>query len=125
MNEKNINDLVLFLVNTIKESKDFVLGQAPSVLNEILIKEIVLDWVWFSIGLFFILLNLFILIKFGRKILDDMNGNCDWSPPLIVCLVVSGFVSIMMFLINMFALISVYLAPKVFLLEYLNNLVRR
>lgn len=124
-------DVVKWLRDVVPQTKDFVVEQAPAVIQEIVTRAIALS----SVGLFFgvvaitiSILAIKVLIKaretrlseedsYDRRHVSDMEGG-------MYGLSIPAFITGMaLTAANSYKLIYVLSAPKLYILEYLRNIM--
>lgn len=132
MNEKTldtINSTLLSLINTTKEAAGFVAGEIPDVLHQLLVWKLVDSLVGFFTGILMLFLSVY-LIRSGYKswkLAQEEPFNrgytaqqcAFWFGGVLLCLV-----SLLIMSLN-FDWLQIWLAPKVYLLEYAGKLVSR
>lgn len=105
-------NLIQELTNILKDSKEFVVAQAPDVLQQLISFTFTLDLVWTIIaGLLFVLF----VAGFIYNWLEDNEGS------VVICAIASIVFFILLGIASS-ELIEVTRAPKVFLLEKLVSL---
>ena len=122
MNEKienNIEQILNYLQEGVQTAGSFVAEQTPLLIQEILSYHLLYHGTWLSIGVLLLLSVIFCFVYFARKI--------DWSDGIesIYLLGVIGFVaSIGIILGNVFTFIKIIVAPRLYLLEYVSDLIK-
>ena len=122
MNEELVEKTQLAMVEMIEsivKAKDFAVDQAPEVVSQLLAYNTLLYASWSALWVACIILSAWGLWKFIALVKDDD----DWIPGVVftvVCLVVS-LCALIETTFN--GWIKIWLAPKVWLLEYAANLV--
>lgn len=120
MNE-TVKKLVDGLILAIQGTVNFVNVQLPDVVKQLLAYNAAMDWMWIIVGAVFMILAT-VMIIFSVKCYKNDNDNP-------ICLVF-GFIAficlligIPMLLCNIPDLLKIYLAPKLYLLDYLKTLI--
>lgn len=124
-------DLTTELINEIltilKSTKSFVVNQMPDVVQQILHWSIAESALLILIGLGMFVGAVWGLIKIRQKWKDRANHYDDDEFLFIISAigcVCGGFVSVPIFFINLFSLVKILVAPKIYLLEYFTGLLR-
>ncbi len=118
-------ELIKELVTVLKESKHFVLEQAPEVFQQIVKYEMVKSLMYLIIGLGFLVITCF--SAKGIKTLVKNNEGKDYyqstGEGLIIALTLtltfSMIIGIILIADNLSGFVQVIYAPKVFIMEYL------
>lgn len=117
--EKSSEKLLEFIEKTGEQTVDFAREQVPLVIQE------VLEWGFYShlinaVGCLFIVIFLVIILKKTWKYLDDSPIVIVWGAGVIICFALTC---------AMFhsgtTCVKIKVAPRLYLIESLNELVRR
>lgn len=97
---------------------DFIAGQIPDVVKELLAYYTATDIFWILISI----LGFFGTWALYRWAIRMYEIDSDYGPMYILpaC---SGILSIIIFMVNILDLLKIMVAPKLYLLEYAANLV--
>lgn len=126
MDASIVNNALVSIINDVASAKNFILSQAPDVISQLI------QWNTIKYGslvLFLGVLALFMYIcgiYLHKKYLSEPDGDRRDDEDLaigagaayIVGIAISVFV-----VWNIFALVKIYVAPKVWLIEYAARLV--
>lgn len=117
MKEETITQLLQFLLDTLQETKDFTLDQAPVFVQELLM------WYFYE-HLFFAGFGVLVIL-FGLAIGWILKKNLSPNDqPIRYTAYLGGWIIGLLFLIsNTYDLIKVSVAPKVVLLEMVRNFI--
>lgn len=115
MESDKLNELAEFVLKTLNEGKDFVAEQAPLVMQELL------TWKAWQHGLTVILLIIGAVAMFwGGKLLLNASFKTTEPEPgaLGVCSLVGGATCCGFCVWQVFCLVQVLVAPRVYLIEW-------
>lgn len=131
---ENINEII----NWIKVGGGFASEQAPLFINELLRYELTSKYINISFELILLILSLIVIIKCKPIIIKlreqykpSLHGyeHYDISNELISIYIIfyvscfSAFIVALCVIIDIKAIIKIYAAPKLFIFEYLQNLL--
>jgi hypothetical protein len=119
LEQKSIN-LLNWLDQTIKTTADFGAEQIPLFIQELLRYNYWMSLIWFVVGALLTIALLFTgykLIKYCLKI--DANENIPFV--IFLALPLSGSIVLM---VNNTEWIMIQLAPRVYLLEYVKDMIK-
>ena len=127
---KEIAEKLLEMLQTAGEIKEFTLTQAPDIIQQILLWHTIESTLALMLGLVFILIAVFCIVKFPsflKKSESTMESNIYdaytvCSGIIGVCAIIAGPI---LFLENILIMIKILVTPKIFLLEYLSEIVKR
>lgn len=125
MNEELQQALAEMITSSVAVAGDalaFTKEQLPEVVQQLLVWKMTLSIVWFSIGLLFLIASVVLLYKSNLmdsniEYDDDINVGVAAISSVLVCIGIPSVVC------NL-AWLQIWLAPKVYLIEYAANLVR-
>lgn len=109
------------LIDAATQAGEFIKGQIPLVVQELLRFHLAVDIAWMILSLGFAAAFVW-LIKFGRRQVEKDKWS-DWDFGVVF----SGFgvaASVISFFFATIALLKITLAPRVWLIEYAADLVR-
>lgn len=130
----NVESTLVSLFNTaVQTGKDvyaFAQEQAPELVREVLVYHTAVDATWIILGLI-----VMIGANMGRAKLwqcylrekefgDTCSTQGDWQFSAIMASCIGGFIGGVMILPNLFHLIKVVFAPRMFLIEYVSALIK-
>jgi hypothetical protein len=127
-----LNDILTSFIGLLKDTKDFVMKEAPAVLREIVVFYRALYTLQFIGGLLFVVGGLILLhqgycvpheIKEGYNGFITSKDTPDFAIFLWVMAGISGLVGIVSMGCMLEAVLQIWLAPKVFLLEYISRML--
>jgi len=107
------------LEGAVKTSSDFVVEQAPLVLQELLLRERIVTGVVVFISLGLALLAVLFGIagsNYEKKNPSD-DGDFPYVVGFLVCAFISAFISIVTAIANFYPFITCWFMPRVFILE--------
>ena len=119
--EDNINAFLSELSTVLKDTKSFVLAQAPDIIKQIVSLEIVNSIFWVCVPLCFIISSVLLVIWSMYNITSVFN--CSGASPIYIFATIVILISLINFLDNVERLIKISVAPKIYLIEYLKNLI--
>lgn len=107
------------LLTVVKDSKQFILEQAPDVVQEIIRWGIGKNCFQLILGTLFLLISwkLYLAKLKGKEWVDDE------IMPVVLAVGILGVGGALLAPSSIFNLIKIYAAPKLYILEYLGNLV--
>lgn len=102
---------------------DFIVGQIPDVVQQILtwnLVQAIIICVITAIVFFF-------LFQYGKRVNAKGRGEHDDDKRIagMVVMIASSFISFFVFTCNMMKAVQIYVAPKLWLLEYAVGLLKR
>lgn len=113
-------DMIQKIQTGVDQGTSFVSSQAPLIMQEIVLRGIILSAVWLAVGavaLFFSAWLTQACIKMAEQ-----DGDSDWY----MCAALSGLLlgggSLAVFLVNLVNLFSCIFAPRLYILEQLKAL---
>ncbi len=117
------NRLLKLLADGVEQGKDFVLTQAPEVVQQLILWKRAEHTAWVCMGL----VGMVVVYFVGRRcyawiVKDNRHGELEE----LLCLLgipSAALLFLLMLLFNIAPCLQVWLAPKVYLLEYLTKLV--
>ena len=125
MTTQEIKDQALQLaINTAIQTKTFVMEQIPDVVKQLIAYNIAADIFWISLWVIVSGVWGYILKKLWPAKKEYYPGD-DPRVPLVVFSVAIWVIAIIVTLYIGFDLLKLTLAPKVWLIEYMANLVNR
>ena len=124
MNEKienNIEQILNYIHNGIKNAGDFVVEQTPLLVQEILTYNLIFHGSLVGIGIFIAVMLISLTLYFWPKI--------NWKDVDQVMILMFGNLfgwatSIVLILINVFTVIKIIFAPRLYLIEYVSDLIK-
>ncbi len=114
-------DLAKELLTMLKSTKEFVIEQAPDVVQQLIAYSTVESSICLFVSLVIVVVGAS-LIRSGLKSLKKDKYD-DFAMICVVAGSISGVVGLTAITINSMALAKVLVAPKIFLIEYLSRLV--
>ena len=129
MNEKTaelINEILQKGIKAAEITGDFAIEQAPEVIQQLLLWKGIHSFVeWFFIGVVMGVLNWWVLKKKELPYLSGKDGCSDnWEfGPILIINVLCAFLSLA-WLFGSNDWLKIWVAPKLFLLEYAASLVK-
>lgn len=125
MNEElqnSLAELIAKSVQTAESAKSFLLSEMPEVVQQLLTWKLAEGFLRFSISIAAIISIVFISKVMVRKVVYQSENNKE---PVALFLIVPAFI-LLLLSVEMFSLewIQVWLAPKVYLIEYAGELLK-
>lgn len=103
------------ILSWVKSAKDMIQEQAPLLVQEALGYELLTSWLWFSVGVIFLIVGFIACIISYRNHSDEAFGAFA-----VGCLaLLGGILTIGQQISN---IMKVELAPRVYIIEYLKGL---
>ena len=126
--EEKLQTALAELINLTLQGKDFILEQAPDVITQLLAWKFTMSFVWFGIGVLLLLATIPLskcimkAIKTFQTCPSHEEGLCTGK---IVFCGAGCFLFPMVALVDLinFTWLQIWIAPKVYLLEYAAQLV--
>jgi hypothetical protein len=116
LTEQLINDLL----TSLRSTKEFVLAQAPDVVKQILTWNLWVHLIWIIFGF---AVGLFGVIFFGHLRKSKREG-CDERFMCGIAQLAFCIAFAVIFMSNIFEVVQILVAPKLYLIEYFSNLLR-
>ena len=124
MNEKienNIEQILNYLQEGVETAGSFVVEQTPLLIQEILTYNLIFHGILVGFGILIavtlISITLYVLPKLDRN-------NVDQVMTFIIGNLLGWGASIALIFCNVFAAIKIYFAPRLYLLEYVSDLIK-
>lgn len=120
MNTKIQEKLVQYLdvlENTVKTGHDFVVDQAPLVLQELLLRERILS----SAGICLSIVCAVLCVCSARKFAKWLDDEANEPPTCLFIMIVTGFTSLTCAFQNTHNFITCWFTPRVFILEQIKH----
>lgn len=122
MMDEKLQSALAELINLTIQGKDFVIDQAPDVINQLLAWEFTISLIGFVFGVVTTIGSL-VLIKVAIKSCKEGGLLYDNNMEGASCLtVIPVFIGIMLISFNL-TWVQILIAPKVFLLEYASQII--
>ena len=106
-------------LGVVTSTKDFVVAQAPGLIQQILLWKSAECWFFIFLGVLFIISAVVMMKKFGA-----WQCTTEITPILEIASGTFIVMSVPSILVNAYTLMKIYVAPKIFLLEYLTSLLK-
>ena len=116
MNE-NLNNALVELINSALVAKDFVLGELPEVINQLLLWKAVENGV---MAVMFII-PAFLLFKTAKYYWKTEKYDKEIPTLLFGCL---GLIPTIGVVVSILTVLQIWIAPKVYLIEYAAQLAK-
>ena len=104
-----------------EKTGEFVTDHAPEVIQQLL------AWKFAEAVIVFVLTSLLLgIFAYGiyAAIKNNENYEADWVPAIFTLSVVGGVVALMFWCMALMNMVMIWVAPKVYLLEYASMLLR-
>lgn len=125
MNETEAKDVWVFLLESLKETKGFAIEQAPDVIQQLVFWK---AWQYGLMACFLLVcvVGLIVAIFAICRVIDRHDNICPEAGKLIARILGGGIAALVtgFFLDQAYWLLMLWLAPKVFVLEYVSGLIR-
>lgn len=110
-----------FTLETLQSTKEFVIEETPLVIQEFYNWEITSSIIWTSVWLAIFIISYFAIKKYKKK---DKESYLDDSEEIFNFFAWVGVVSGgLFFIIDLTDLIKIWVAPRVYLIEHISNLI--
>ena len=119
-----MNDYVNFLIQKIGEGGDFLKDQIPPLINEIILFERFIAILYFLISLGILLTSIYFINLIYKKTLSKKYGYEDYDVGITVLLCFAGFASFVNSILSIYEVLKIFLAPKLYILEYLREFIK-
>jgi hypothetical protein len=119
MDSEIVTKFLSSMADTLKEAKDFSLQQLPIVAKEILSYNMAKDIVWLIIAMLFLGGSLALIRPVNEAVKKDLEYGPSWLLPISMFIVGST-----MLITNGLDVLKIWLAPRVYLLEYITYLLK-
>ena len=121
--QKSLNEYLSSLASTVKDGATFAGEQIPLVIQEKLSFDLVWAIVWMVMGIILLVVCGW-LITMGRKVynLDRYNESIIGYA---ICSVASGLVGIGLMLNNLYIILNITLAPRLYIVEWVMGMVKK
>lgn len=116
--KEELNKALLDLIQSATNAKDFLVGEIPDVVEQLLSWHFVSNLMQFMLGIIVLICSIICVWK-GLKNLDNRKTE-DFG---IFLLFMSAFSFIFSVVLLNFEWLKIWVAPKVWLIEYISRLV--
>jgi hypothetical protein len=120
INSNLVNEALSTIISTTAQAKDFILSEAPDVVSQLLVYNLAINVAYLVISVLIIL----VYAKYMHYLFTDEGDLNEFHIPLSMF---SGAAVLITFCITIFEttpeLLKLWLAPKVWLIEYAAALV--
>ena len=117
MNEKLVEKALLYLQNT----EDFLVEQIPDYMEQVLEYNLYSGVIYLSLGTFLLLsitVSIFIVYKEDKKPSSDFLFGAG-----VIYTIFATVTGILCFALNFSNTLKIFLAPKMFLVEYFSKMI--
>lgn len=117
---KTVNETLIKSINAVDQTVSWVSGQIPDVIHQFLMWSIVSCGYYIVLGIVLTVTAVF-GIRFGNKLFKQDEEAC------FGVYMVSGiflFIGVIMILCNVYELLFIYFAPKIYLIKYTAALLK-
>jgi formate hydrogenlyase subunit 3/multisubunit Na+/H+ antiporter MnhD subunit len=121
-----LDELMVQIINQVKNTGDFVVEQMPDVVQQLLTYQYYSTVFYLIVGIVFLMVSFFSFYKV-RELDKKSVGNPDVIPYIIAFLMIgimSGLVGIVNVCENIDPLLKLTFAPKIYLIEYASRLIK-
>lgn len=125
-------ELITSVLESLDEAKDFVLSELPDVIQQLLMWKMAEGSILVLIGLALSFIA-YQILKPSHWVLGDYLNKCRYSSSLdmnvkgFICLIAGGLSSMvgpLMVAHNLMTPLQIWIAPKVYLIEYASALIK-
>jgi hypothetical protein len=124
MNNEALNKFVVEMTNILQSSKTFVIEQAPDVIQQVVKLHMAQALYLIGVGLVLLVSGMSIVTWANKKFKEGRDQEVLGMFAGIMSVVCVG-IGTLMFFCNLYEAVSIWVAPKVHLLEYFAHLVRK
>lgn len=124
MNEKienNLDQIIAYLHEGVKTAGDFVVEQTPLLVQEILTYNLIYHGSLMGLGIFIAVMMISLTLRFWPKI-DWDDGDHVMS--FLIGSIAGWGLSLGLIFCNIFVVIKIIFAPRLYLLEYISGLIK-
>lgn len=132
---KELSDALVKLINGVIDGVDFLAGEIPEVINQLLLWKMTASLLQFSGGLLICFMLLVVLIKYcGRGTIDQSTGlynqtlshtsNGKIGERIGLTILGSVVVLVIGLALLDFDWLKIIIAPKVYLIDYVSNMIK-
>lgn len=123
--QNTVNEVLLNLIGGVTQAKDFILGELPDVVQQLLAWKMWESLIYFVASWIFVLL----MIWYWRWVYKswDRLYKIDWEEPAVGAGIIVSLICAAVFAfgaVTNWDWLQIMIAPKVYLLEYAASLVR-
>ena len=122
---KNLNDVLVKAIEKTGGYVDLAIAQVPDIINQLLLWSMVEAIVYASIGLITVVICSLIqrsLLKACYSSKNPYDGE-KYAGGFALCFI-PDIIGVMMFIANLLIILKIYVAPKIWLIEYATDLVK-
>ena len=109
------------VISSVTQAKDFILEQAPDVVQQLLAWEL---WSSLVLGTFFMVLSIFVFVCVIRTHIKRHKINTTWDDPLVPLGYAAALVPTLPAICEYMEALKVLIAPKLYLIEYAARLAQ-
>ena len=121
LQQKSI-DLLKWLEQTIKTTTDFGAEQIPLLIQELLTYNYYRSLIFFILSCIALIVSLYVTYKFIKKVIEKRNNpNLFIFFPFLIITIIGACAGIF----NNFDWLMIQLAPRVYLLEYVKEMIEQ
>lgn len=117
---KTVNETLIKSINAVDQSISWMSGQIPDIIHQFLLWSIVSCSFYVILGLIISILSIFGI----KKSLKFFDSSEEHLIPLGMCSFFGLFVGVLMILINVYKLLFIYVAPKIYVIKYTASLLK-
>ena len=111
--EEQLSKVVEKSIGLAEKTGEFVIEQAPQLLQEFYNWHITESIIYLLLGLFILVLPILFTVKNWKSLYDN-----NWSEACIIACIFTTFSGIWMSIYKLIELIKILVAPKLYLIEY-------
>lgn len=119
--QNTINEALLSIIGSVTSAKDFLLSELPEVVEQLLLWKLCESLVLNGIALTLVIILIYLNVKYSPRIL----AWDEWDTPAPVFFTGGlGGVALVIFVNMDLDWLMILVAPKVYLIEYMTELVK-
>ena len=126
--ENTANEALRLIIDNAASAKDFILSELPDVVQQLLAYKAAECWFYILTPLACLLVSImaiYIIFRIEPRSKDVREAVAEiFIPMLVAAGTVSLFLTAAALFINVPTLINIYVAPKVYLIEYASELIK-
>lgn len=123
---KTANDLLVKMIDVTVESVsdvvEFSKQQIPDIIHQLLVWKIAESIVWLVLGALIMFTGAWVTNRFRERMNEDEASSGTICQ--IIVTIVTAFIGICMIVSNLLDVLYIWLAPKVWLIEYAADLIK-
>lgn len=123
MDSQVLNKFLTEMTDMLREAKDFSMQQIPIVAKEILSYNLMMNLIGVGLGALFVLVGIVLFIKINKTLQASNEALNDWFGLYVIPFAL-GLIGSLIIHAYLPTALQIYLAPRVYLLEYMSHLLK-